>query len=99
MDILFVIASVAVTLFVVGEIAAVIYILRNCSTVSIRLRKFLGLELDFNYHASTASVLAERLETIDRKINYIGRHTKFERAQLRKMGLLKEVQPKAQIQQ
>lgn len=79
MNILTQIALVIVALYVFAEVCAGIYIYRNRTVFLARLRNlFRGKEE------------RETMERIERKINYIGRHVKFEREQLRKLGILRE---------
>ena len=83
-----------IALYVVVEFCTIGYVLYNRKTVVPRLqravRSFLGLDVDFNYHANNDSRFAEELRVVHKKINYVAGHVKFERQQLRKMGILKD---------
>jgi len=96
MEILTTIALVLFSLFIAGEVFAAIYIFRNRFAVRRQIRSFLGLDyLESNLNALTSNLNAGREEhgKILRRLNYVANHTKFERDQLRKMGILKDVTP------
>jgi hypothetical protein len=98
------IALVIVIGYVFAEICAGVYIYRNRRTVlpriSYTLRSLLGLTLDESANHDRFVMTAEKINRIERKLNYIGRHVNFEREQLRKMGILKDqVKTERQITQ
>jgi hypothetical protein len=94
METVYQIAVIVVALYVAAEVGAAIYIFRNRATVLPQigrtLRHLLGLDQDA-LRAARIEAVAERN---GRKLNYIANHVKFEREQLRKMGLLKDAVPK-----
>jgi hypothetical protein len=81
--------GILVGAFIVGEMAAAVYIYRNRATLLPRIRQFFGSDTQ---HATLVRVneLNDTLQRLERKVNYIGRHTQFERQTLRRMGILKE---------
>jgi len=88
------IAIVIVAMYVLAEVAAAVYILRNRNKVGTRmkyaLRNLLGLNDDMYHSTSAFSRLESKINLLDRKMNYVGKHVKFEREQLRKLGILKD---------
>jgi hypothetical protein len=81
------------------EVATAIYIYRNRRTLLPRffavLRTGLGVSdvnMSLRNHDARA---AERFDKIDRRLNYLCNHTKFEREQLRKLGILEYPTPTA----
>lgn len=96
METIFQIATVIVAIYILTEAAAAVYIYRNRAVlvprIRVALRNLLGLDTDAN-SVETKSILRNaEYRDLDRKITYIGRHIKFERDQLRKMGVLKSPQ-------
>lgn len=87
MNTIFQIAVIVIAGYVAIEIATAIYIYRNRRTLVPRirslLRSILGLDVD-------RVAVDSALDVLHRKVNYIGRHTQFERQQLRQMGILKD---------
>lgn len=84
MELLYTIASVLVILLISSEIVAGVIIYRNRHRIGPILRHLLGLDTDSIRNISSHM-------SLERKINYIGRHTKFERQELRRLGILKEI--------
>lgn len=86
MTIIYTIASVLAILFVAAEFAAAVILYRRRHEIGPRLRELLGINALNNRVAENAVQLGR----LDRKVNYVGRHVKFERDQLRRMGILKD---------
>lgn len=92
MELLYTLASIAILVLVTTELVAGVIIYRNRATVLPALRHFVRqltgldlLEARLQQHDNFAK---ENFARLERKINYIGRHTKFEREQLRKLGYI-----------
>lgn len=81
MELFYFIASFAMICLVTAEVVVGIILYRN---------RRLILKLLHEYISSDILV---KLAQIERKVNYIGNHTRFEREQLRKMGVLKDPPP------
>jgi hypothetical protein len=87
-------------LVIVGtELTTAVYIYLNRRTLVPRffavLRTGLGVSdvnMSLRNHDARA---AERFDKIDRRLNYLCNHTKFEREQLRKLGILEYPAPTA----
>jgi hypothetical protein len=94
MNTIFQIAVILIATYVVVEVATLVYILRYRSTAVPRiryaLRSLLGLDRDRSNAQDQERCVSSRLDLLDKKINYVGRHIKFEREQLRRMGILKD---------
>ena len=103
MDTIFTILGFIALAYVGVEVATAIYIFRNRRTLVPRifaaLRNNLGLSADAMRAVDNQYRLAQNIAAHDElaaanfarleaKINYIGRHTKFEREELRRRGIL-----------
>lgn len=88
METLYTIAAVLVFLFVGAEVTAGIILYRNRAAIGPRIRHLLGLDADALRRVSTNTELHLKLNTLNRKLNYICKHVKFEREVLRKTGIL-----------
>src|ERR1051326_4348550 len=84
MELLYTIASVMVIALISVELIAAVILYRNRHTIGGRLRHLLGLDVDAMRNVGS-------FNRLERKVNYIGRHTKFERQELRRLGILKDV--------
>jgi hypothetical protein len=84
-------------LYVTAEAFAAIYIYRNRRTLvpmfGAKLRSLLGISNDALRNVNQYESTMERLSRLERKVNFIGNHTVFERKQLRKLGILKDEAP------
>lgn len=92
METLMNVVAVVVALYVVSELAAALYIYRNRRTMVPRLqsavRRFLGLDVDFNHNATAVSELAQLTDTLNRKVTILGRWAKQERQVMIKRGIV-----------
>jgi prefoldin subunit 5 len=101
METIYQIAVVVIALYVLAEVGAGIYIYRNRRTAIPRLRNTLRNLLGLDQDASRVDTIGDSLQagrqehaSIERKINYIGKHIQFERQELRRRGILRDT-PKA----
>lgn len=92
METLYTVASIAFLVFITAEVVSGIILYRNRAKFAPRIRQsvrqLLGIDTIEARLTSHDRFADETLSRIERKINYIGRHTKFERDQLRAMGVL-----------
>lgn len=103
MDFLIKFAAFMVGALVTGEILALIYFIRNPDRLTAAIRMVTGLSadrhaqdrihLDLGAGLQDHRHIMDKLNSMERKINYIGRHVKFEREQLRQMGILRDERP------
>jgi len=92
LNVLSVIGILFCVVYVAAEAFAAIYIYRNRHTIIPRLfavlRTGLGVA-DVNMRLANHDATAkERFDRLERKINFIGKHTQFEREELRRRGIL-----------
>jgi hypothetical protein len=94
MNTIFQIAVILIAAYVLVEVGTAIYIYRNrdwaIPRIRYNLRNILGLDRDLAISIDNERHVNAKLEKLERKINYIGNHTKFERDQLRRMGILRD---------
>jgi hypothetical protein len=95
MDLVTTILAVIGVILICTEIGAGVILFLNRDRIFPILRANLGLSQDSVANASRHATLTMLLERLDRKINYIGRHVKFEREVLREAGILRDREAKS----
>ena len=96
METLYTIASILVICMVSAELFAGFIIYRNRATIFPRIRHLLGLDVDAMRAVQKNTDVHIKLNEIFRRVNYTARHTKFEREELRRRGILRD-QPQASL--